>query len=111
MDTAINKVVTSYAHIVHSRYNPKAIYLYGSQAKGTANMHSDIDIAVVVGPMDADEYVDTFAGLFSIASDFDCNIEPNLLIDDGEYNRYSFLAEIVETGRLVNVETACKGDD
>ena len=103
MDTRINEIAKQYAQRVNERYNPKAIYLYGSYVHGATNEYSDIDIAVVIEPIGIDKYANIFSDLFSIAAKFDDNIEPNLLIDDGEYNKYSFLAEIMETGRLVDV--------
>ena len=101
MDTAAYTMVEQYAKQVQERYRPKAIYLYGSHAKGTAGEYSDIDIAVVVAPVDSVEYMDIFSDLFSIAARFDANIEPNLLVDDGEYNKYGFLAEVMETGQII----------
>ena len=98
MDIAVNEVVRQYAQQVNERYNPKAIYLYGSHARGTNKETSDIDIAVIVEPINTDRYIDIFADLFSIAAKMKANIEPNLLIDDGAYNKYSFLAEVLETG-------------
>jgi len=103
MDTRVNEVVKQYAQRVNERYNPKAIYLYGSYANGSTSEYSDIDIAVVVDPVGTDRYANIFSDLFSIAAKFEANIEPNLLIDDGEYNKYSFLAEVMETGRLIDV--------
>ena len=102
MDITVNEVVKQYARQVNERYNPKAIYLYGSYAKGMNKEASDIDIAVVFSSVDTDQYVDIFSDLFSIAAKFEANIEPNLLIDDGKYNKYSFLAEVMETGKLIN---------
>ena len=103
MDTAINEVVKRYAQAVNQRYAPKAIYLYGSYAHGVARNDSDIDIAVIFEPIDSDEYIDIFSGLSNIASKIDYNIEPNLIIDDGDYCRFSFLAEVMETGQLIEV--------
>jgi predicted nucleotidyltransferase len=103
VDKKIDEIIMLYAKQVNERYNPKAIYLYGSQVKGTANQYSDIDIAVVVEPMDVESYMQMFGKLFSIAADYEANIEPNLLEDDGEYDRFSFLAEVMETGRLIEV--------
>ena len=37
-----------YAEAVRKVVEPEAVYLYGSQARGTATKDSDIDIAVVV---------------------------------------------------------------
>jgi len=102
MDTAINEIVMRFADAVSQRHKTKAIYLYGSQAKGVADKYSDIDIAVVVEPInDTEKYMKVASDLFSIAADFEANIEPNLLEDDGEYNRFSFLAEVMETGLRV----------
>jgi predicted nucleotidyltransferase len=101
MDNPINGVVERYAKAVNQRYAPKAIYLYGSYARGKAKQDSDIDIAVIFDPMDNDEYISTFSGLSSIAAKIDYNIEPNLLIDNGDYCRFSFLAEVMETGQLI----------
>jgi len=103
MANAVDEIVTSYAREVSQRYAPKAIYLYGSYARGEAQEGSDIDIAVVFGSMSSDEYIDILSGLSGIASRIDYNIEPNLVIDDGEYSKYGFLAEVMETGRLVEV--------
>jgi len=101
MDTSINGIVKRYAQAVNQRYTPKAIYLYGSYAKGKAHSGSDIDIAVIFEPVNNDEYINIFSELSSIAAKIDYNIEPNLLIDDGDYCRFSFLAEVMETGRLI----------
>ena len=103
MDTALNDIATRYARAVNMKYKPKAIYLYGSQAKGTSNKYSDIDIAVVVEPVNNDVYMEIFAGLYSIAAEFNGNIEPNLLIDYGNEDRYSFLHEVKKTGQMVLV--------
>jgi predicted nucleotidyltransferase len=103
MDSAINATIKAYAKQVNERYKPKAIYLYGSHVNGTVAEHSDIDIAVIFDSTDKDEYMDIFSGLFSIAAKYDANIEPNLLVDDGEYCKYSFLAEVMETGKPIYV--------
>ena len=101
MDIAVNELARQYASRVNEQFKPKAIYLYGSQVKGTAHQHSDIDIAVVFTPIDIHKQMDILSDLLSIAAKFDANIEPNVLIDDGEYCRFSFLAEVMETGRLI----------
>ena len=103
MDTSIDEIVKRYALAVTQRYSPKAIYLYGSYAHGNARNDSDIDIAVIFGPINNDEYIDIFSGLSNIASKIDYNIEPNLIIDDGNYSKYSFLAEVMETGLIIKV--------
>lgn len=101
MDTKINTAVKMFAERVNERYKPKAIYLYGSHIKGTAGEYSDIDVAVVFPAADSVDYMSIFSELFSIAAKFNVNIEPNLLVDDGVYCKFSFLAEVMETGRLI----------
>lgn len=100
MDTPLDEIM-SFARIVRERYSPKAIYLYGSQVKGIAKANSDVDLAVIVEPMDSGRYMSMFSGLFSVAADFESNIEPNLIVDDGAYDKFSFLAEVMETGLLI----------
>ncbi len=103
MDIRVDEVVQQYAKRIQDRYNPKAIYLYGSYAKGTETKNSDIDIAVVINPTDAKQYMKMFSDLFVIASDYQVSIEPNLLVEDGAENKYSFLEEVKQTGRLLAV--------
>ena len=101
MDITLNDSTSRFVRAINGRYKPKAIYLYGSQAKGLANTDSDIDIAVVIEPISASAYMDIFADLCSMASEFDGNIEPNLLVDDGSEDKYSFLYEVKKTGQKI----------
>jgi len=103
MDSGVYQVVTDFARQVKSLYQIKAVYIYGSHIKGLATENSDIDVAIIVEPVTDNEYSNIFGELFNIAAHYDANLEPNLLIDDGEYCRYSFLAEVMETGQLVEV--------
>jgi predicted nucleotidyltransferase len=103
IDEYLIEVVKEFARQVKQHYEPKAIYLYGSQIKGTAHQYSDIDIAFVFAPMNVHRKLNVLSDLLSIAAKFDANIEPNVLIDDGEYCRFSFLAEVMETGMLIEV--------
>ena len=103
LDTSINRVALGYAQEVKKQYPIKSAYLYGSHAMGTAHENSDIDIAFIVEPMDEKNYYSIFGELFNIAANFTANIEPNLLVDDGDYCKYSFLAEVMETGQRLEV--------
>ena len=105
MDTTVNVngVVLDYVQAVKKKYPIKSAYLYGSHVKGKAHSRSDIDIAFIVEPMDEKKYYDIFGELINIADKFTSSIEPNLLVDDGDYCRYSFLAEVMETGQLLEV--------
>jgi len=101
MQRAIFQITQEFARQVNERYKPKAIYLYGSHIRGNVHQHSDIDIAVIFAPIDIHKQMDILSDLLTIATKFDANIEPNVLIDDGDYCRFSFLAEVMETGRLI----------
>ena len=103
LDTSINGIVLNYVQEVKKQYPIKSAYLYGSHVRGTAHDKSDIDVAFVVEPMDETSYYAIFGELINIAARFTSGIEPNLLIDDGDCCKYSFLAEVVETGQLLEV--------
>jgi len=90
-----------YANLVKEQYNPLKIYLYGSCVRGENGAYSDIDVAVVFPEIKADEYMEIFGNLFSLASDIDERLEPNLFIDDGTEDKYSMLYEVVSTGREI----------
>ncbi|MDR1735788.1 MAG: nucleotidyltransferase domain-containing protein [Oscillospiraceae bacterium] len=98
MDTCVNEIANRYADLIKDRFHCKEIYLYGSYARGNANLNSDIDIAVIIDPIDNENYMKLFGKLFSFAVEIDDRIEPNLLIDYGDYDKYSFLSEVKETG-------------
>ena len=103
MDSAITGVVIDYVQEVKKQYPIKAAYIYGSHARGTAHDKSDMDIAFIVEPMNEEIFYTLFGELFNIAAKFTSNLEPNLLIDDGDNCKYSFLTEVMETGWIVDV--------
>ena len=103
MDRNIDFMITEYAKQVKEAYNPKEIYLFGSYARGEETKYSDIDIAVVIDPIDINEYMDLAGKLWSIAARFDGEIEPKLIIDDGEEDKFSFLYEVKKTGQKIEV--------
>jgi len=103
LDKAADGIVLEYVNEVKKKYPIKSAYLYGSHARGTAHETSDIDIAFIVEPMDEQIYYAIFGELINIAAMFESTIEPNLLIDDGEYCKYNFLAEVMETGQSIAV--------
>ena len=103
MDRKIDSIVNEYAKQVCEAYNPKAVYLFGSYAKGEETKYSDIDIAVVLEQVDTAKYMEIYGQLWFIAAYVDGRIEPKLVIDDGEDDRFSFLHEVKKTGRKVEV--------
>ena len=87
-----------YANIVRQELDAKAIYLYGSHAKGTAGENSDIDIAIVVDQLNAD-YLTVVSRLWGLGRAVHSDIEPVLILN-GE-NDGGFLETIQKTGIAV----------
>ena len=73
-----------------------SLILFGSQAKGTAKVSSDIDIAVVVNHIDDDTYWKSLPLLWKLTYQVDDRIEPVLIARDTDYA--GFLDEIEHTG-------------
>jgi len=44
---SIEKSLKDFLYVARKRYRISAAYLYGSQAKGTASIWSDIDVALI----------------------------------------------------------------
>ena len=90
--------VKRFSAIVRTVFDPVAVVLYGSFARGTQNESSDIDVAVVVDRIEGD-FLDQEASLFRMRREVDDRIEPVLLEKDDD--RSGFLRNIMETGEIV----------
>lgn len=91
-------VAKEYADKVRGIMDTKAVYLYGSYAKGTANKDSDIDIAIVVDSI-PDDYLTAVSKLWGITRTVNNDIEPVLLTEaDGDSG---FLQTVRRTGIAV----------
>lgn len=98
---AENKVLNTakaYADAVRGIMNAKAIFLYGSHAKGTATKDSDIDIAVVVDKVPGD-YLTVLSKLWGLTREVDYDIEPVLLTTADSQS--GFLQTVERTGIAV----------
>jgi predicted nucleotidyltransferase len=73
----------------------EAVYLFGSYAKGTADINSDIDVALVVKHLDVD-YFDLMPHIWRLRESVDFRIEPHILARDTDYS--GFLDEILHSG-------------
>lgn len=91
-------IAKEYANAVRSVMKTKSIFLYGSQARGTATKDSDIDIAIVVDTIPGD-YLNTMAELWKLTRSVAHEIEPVLLTSEDEAS--GFLATVQETGIAV----------
>jgi len=95
--TAID-TVKKYSRIVRQHFPVKAVILFGSYAKGTARIDSDIDVAVIVDRI-GDDYLDSAAKLCYLRNDLEDRIEPVLL--EAGNDPGGFLEEIWKTGKVI----------
>lgn len=92
---AVIEKLKRYRALVAARYRLRALYLFGSYARGTQHEDSDIDVAVVVDGLDGDYFTYT-PPLWQMRSQIDARIEPVLFEYDKDPS--GFLEEIVRTG-------------
>lgn len=95
---AVVKTVEQYAQEVIKTFNPMAILLYGSYAKGDATDNSDIDVAVVFNGFTGD-WLETSTKLWRLRRDISDDIEPILL--DGLTDKSGFVSEVMKTGQMI----------
>lgn len=91
-------VAKRYADQVRGMMDAKAIFLYGSQAKGTARKDSDIDIAVIVDQVPGD-YLTALSKLWRLTRTVHDDIEPVLLLEQDSDS--GFLQTVRKTGIAV----------
>lgn len=87
-----------YSDLVREHLPVKQIFLYGSFAKRTADLDSDIDIAVIVEKIEGD-YLEEQFKLYKLRRTIDLRIEP-VLLEDGRDDS-GFLQEIMATGQII----------
>ncbi|MGI6588574.1 MAG: nucleotidyltransferase domain-containing protein [Peptococcia bacterium] len=93
----VEEIVKEYGKLVQEKVDIKYIYLYGSYAKGTHSLDSDIDIAVIGDDFIGDPIEDTLM-LMRIRRKVDNRIEPRSF-KTSEFNLSNPLArEIISTG-------------
>lgn len=93
----IEEIAKRYAELLRKEININSIFLYGSYAKGTDRVDSDIDIAVVGNDFTGDIIEDTLK-LMKIRRKVDLRIEPHPF-KSSEFNASNpFVREILSTG-------------
>jgi predicted nucleotidyltransferase len=98
MDRDIVAKVRRYADAVKKEMPVQMVILYGSYARGSESLTSDIDVAIVVDNIEND-YLEQSARLFHLIREIDTRIEPVLLIR-GE-DRSGFLSSILKYGKII----------
>lgn len=90
--------INRFIEAIIPEYNPEKIVLYGSYAKGTNHLESDIDIAVIVNEVEG-SFLEKEARLFKIRRSIDSNIEPILL--ESKNDRSGFVEHILSYGKVL----------
>ena len=75
IDINIMNVVKKYIEEISKKFEVKAVYIFGSYAKGTSHEDSDIDIAVILNS-DRNSF-DIMVELMMLTQDIDLRIEPH----------------------------------
>ncbi len=96
IDIKILKSVKEYVKEISKYYNIKEVYLFGSYAKGTNNVDSDIDVAIVINS--DNNIFDLMVELMMLTQNIDLRIEPHpIKVKDFEEGN-PFVQEIIDTG-------------
>ncbi len=101
MDREVIDKVRRYTDVVRKEMPVKMVILYGSYARGSENLTSDIDVAVVVDKIESD-YLEQSARLFHLIREVDTRIEPVLL--SSSEDRSGFLSSILKYGKIIYQE-------
>jgi predicted nucleotidyltransferase len=97
-DEALN-IGKNFAALVRDEVDPGAIvYVFGSTIKQTANLESDVDIAVISG-IYGDDIIMEGAKLSMLADKINWRIEPHVIVADDWHNcSEPFIYEVQNTG-------------
>jgi predicted nucleotidyltransferase len=88
-----------YKKLVSAYFDVDKVVLYGSYAKGNQNENSNIDVAIIVNPINQDFF--SYAPiLWKLRREIDDRIEPILIEKNNDES--GFLIEIMRTGLVIN---------
>ncbi|MFZ4582600.1 MAG: nucleotidyltransferase family protein [Paludibacter sp.] len=93
----LNKLI-AYKLLVSKHFNIDKVVLYGSYAKGTQNVWSDIDVAIIVNSIN-DDFFNYAPLLWKLKRGIDDRIEPILIEKNNDES--GFLNEIMKTGVVI----------
>jgi uncharacterized protein len=102
VDKQTTELIRQYIHLISEKYpNLKSAWLFGSYARNAQHQDSDIDLALILENISAQQIFDIQVNLLLEASRIDSRIEPHpfCLTDFDESN--PFAAEIIRTGKEI----------
>lgn len=106
MDKRTNKIISDYiASVAKQNTHLEKAYLFGSYAKLTNSIDSDIDIALIIDDLNDDEKFDLQVQLMLLASNFDMRIEPHPISRKDFNSGNPFVDEIKRTGIEIEPQT------
>lgn len=97
--TTVIERVKQFAAAVARELPVQQVILFGSYASGHAHEDSDIDVAVVLHDITAQDYLQALKRLCVLRTPIDPMIEPHLLLETG--NNGGFLQEVQRTGEVI----------
>lgn len=106
MDKGTNTIISSYIDCV-AKQNAQLVkaYLFGSYAKQSDRVDSDIDVALIIDNLKDDEKFDLQVQLMLLASGFDMRIEPHPISLNDFNSGNPFAWEIKRTGIEIKPRT------
>ena len=102
-DETINTIIQQYIADVKKVMPIDKVFLYGSYAKGTQQINSDIDICFFSQAFESQRNLDVLTELFYLKIKYDkyLLIEPNAFPTSELNNDNPFVKEILRTGREI----------
>jgi len=94
------KIAKRYISNLIQKYEIEKAYLYGSYAKGTNHLDSDIDLAIVISSVS--DIIDVQIDLMQMRSDEDLLIEPHPFRKEDFNLNNPAVAEILNNGIEIN---------
>ena len=94
-------IVKRFGVKVSEKYDCVGIILFGSYAKGSYHIDSDIDIAVIL--KDYDNLMNIQLELMRLRREIDSRIEPHPIKESDFNNNNPLVSEIKKHGEIINV--------
>lgn len=103
VDKSIIETVLKFTQVLPAELDVRKVYLFGSYAKGSENVDSDIDVAIVIGKMT--DFFETQIQLMKLRRGIDLRIEPHPICLSDFNSSNPFAYEIQKSGIEINRAT------